>query len=193
MHTLASQLPVAGQAEVVEVGLYGLMAEFESADALLAGTRRAYAAGYRAMDAYSPFPVEELAEALGSHPTRLPWITLGGGVLGALGGYGLQFWIHVLALPINAGGRGLDSWPAFIPVTFEMAVLGAGLSTLIGLLVLNHLPELYHPVFNASSFGRASRDRFFLCIEARDARFLEDEVRSFLQSLGALDVADVRE
>lgn len=192
-HTLGPEAAVADEAGPVEVGLYGVMAEFDSAEALLAAAERAYAAGYRAMDAYSPFPVEGLAEALGSHHTRLPWITLSGGVLGALAGYGLQFWVHVVALPINVGGRGLNSWPAFIPVTFELAVLGAGLFTLVGLLALNHLPELYHPVFNAAGFGRASRDRFFLCIETRDARFVEDEVRSLLHSLEALDVADVPE
>src|SRR5438105_636682 len=135
--TLGADIPVTDAAETVEVRLYGVMAEFHSAEALLDATRRAYAAGFRAMDAYSPFPVADLADALGSKPTLVPWITLTGGILGAITGYGLQFWVHVMALPINVGGRGLNSWPAFIPVTFEMAVLGAGLFTLVGLLVLN--------------------------------------------------------
>lgn len=170
---------------------YGVMAEFDSPETLLAATRRAYAAGYRVMDAYSPFPVEELAEALGSHRTLVPWITLSGGLLGGLTGFGLQAWVHVSALPINVGGRPLLSWPMFIPVTFELAVLFAGLFTLVGLLVLNGLPRPYHPVFNVPGFGRASRDRFFLCVEARDPRF--DSARAFLEGLGAIEVADVPE
>src|SRR5207248_10385874 len=111
--------------------------------------------------------------------------TLTGGVLGAIGGYALQFWVHVLALPINVGGRPLNSWPMFIPVTFELAVLGAGLFTLVGLLVLNRLPQPYHPVFNVPAFARASRDRFFLCIETSDPRYGDAATRSFLHSLGA--------
>jgi hypothetical protein len=173
--------------------VYGLMAEFDSAGALLTATRHAYAAGYRRMDAYSPFPVDGLAEALGSRHTIVPWITLSGGVLGALAGYALQFWVHVRALPINVGGRPLNSWPMFIPVTFEMAVLGAGLCTLVGLLVINGLPEPYHPVFNVPAFARATRDRFFLCIEARDAAFDLTLTRTFLQRLGPRQVSDVPE
>jgi hypothetical protein len=173
------------------VPIHGVLAEFDSADALLAATRRAFAAGYRRMDAYSPFPVEGLAEALGSHPTIVPWIALAGGVAGALTGYALQFWVHVVALPINVGGRPLQSWPMFIPVTFEMAVLGAGLATLVGLLILNRLPEPYHPVFNVASFARASRDGFFLCIEARDERFDRRRTFEFLTLLGSSDVNDV--
>jgi hypothetical protein len=169
------------------------MAEFESAEALLAAARRAYAAGYRAMDAYSPFPVDGLAEALGSHRTAVPIIALVGGVVGAVAGYALQFWVHVIAMPISAGGRPLHSWPMFIPVTFEMAVLGAGLFILVGLLVLNRLPQPYHPVFNVAEFARASRDRFFLCIEAQDARFEPRGVHTFFGELGAVRVADVPE
>ncbi len=173
--------------------LYGVMAEFESAEALLDATRRAHAAGYRAMDAYSPFPIEGLAEALGSQRTIVPWIALTGGVLGALTGYALQFWVHVVALPVNVGGRPLNSWPMFIPVTFELAVLGAGLFTLVGLLVLNRLPELYHPVFNIDAFARATRDRFFLCIEERAGAYGADSARRFLRECDALQVFDVPE
>ncbi len=179
--------------EALPAAVYGLMAEFGSAEDLLVATRRAYSAGYRRMDAYSPFPVEGLAEALGSRHTVVPWITLSGGVLGALAGYALQFWVHVVALPINVGGRPLNSWPMFIPVTFEMAVLGAGLCTLVGLLVLNRLPEPYHPVFNVPAFARATRDRFFLCIEARDASFDSTLTRAFLEQLGPRQVSDVPE
>jgi Protein of unknown function (DUF3341) len=191
--TLAPDIRVAAEPESVEVPVWGLMAEFATAAALLEAARRAYADGYRAMDAYSPFPVEDLAEALGSHRTVVPLITLTGGIVGALTGYALQFWVHVLALPINVGGRPLNSWPMFIPVTFEMAVLGAGLFTLVGLLVLNRLPQPYHPVFNVQAFARASRDRFFLAIEAGDPRFHRENTRHFLQSLGPLEVADVPE
>ena len=182
-----------GVTRIEPAGLYGVMAEFDTPEALLEATRRAYAAGYRVMDAYSPFPVEELAEALGSKHTLVPYITLAGGVLGALTGYGLQFWVHAVDLPINVGGRPLNSWPMFIPITFELAVLGAGLFTLVGLLVLNRLPEPYHPVFNVARFAHASRDRFFLCIEARDPRFAHESTTEFLARQGALDVSDVPE
>jgi hypothetical protein len=191
--TFTPEINVPTEIEWSEVPLWGLMAEFVTAATLLSATRRAYEAGYRVMDAYSPFPVEGLAEALGSKSTIIPYITLTGGILGALSGYGLQFWVHVLALPINVGGRPLNSWPMFIPVTFEMAVLGAGLFTLVGLLVLNGLPQPYHPVFNVAAFGRATRDRFFLCIEARDPHFNLEDTRRFLASLGPLQVADVPE
>lgn len=176
---------------VVAVGQYGLMAEFASADQLLRATRHAYATGYRAMDAYAPFPVDGLADALGAGQTAVPLIALTGGCIGTVGGFALQYYVHVISLPINVGGRPLDSWQAFIPVTFEMGVLFAALFTLAAILILNRLPELYHPVFNVVSFGRASRDRFFLCIEARDPLFDDRETRAFLTSLGALEVADV--
>jgi hypothetical protein len=195
MHGTAAESGLETRGTAAESGpeTYGIMAEFDSAEALLAAAHRAYAAGYRTMDAYSPFPVDGLAEALGSRRTIVPYIALAGGVLGALTGYGFQFWVHVIAMPIDAGGRPLYSWPMFIPVTFEMAVLGAGLSLLVGLLVLNKLPRPYHPVFNVAAFARASRDRFFLCIEAADPRFEPRGVHAFLSGLGALEVADVPE
>jgi hypothetical protein len=143
------------------------------------------------MDAYSPFPVEGLTEALGSHTNAIPLIGLFGGVAGALTGLGLQYWIHVVALPINVGGRPLDSWPSFVPVVFELAVLFSALSMLAGLLILNGLPEPYHPVFNVAGFARASRDRFFLCLEARDPCFRGADTRRFLAELGAREVTDV--
>ena len=177
----------------VEVPLYGVMGEFESAERLLEATRRAYAAGYRAMDAYSPFPVEGVRQALGQHSPAVPLIALTGGVLGALSGYGLEYWVHAIALPINVGGRPLNSWPAFIPVTFEMGVLFSALFITVGLLILNRLPEPYHPVFNVPGFERASRDRFFLCVEARDSLFEPDRVRRFLLEAGAREVSDVFE
>ena len=167
------------------------MAEFDTAEQLLRAARQAHGAGYRAVEAYSPFPIEGLSDALGSHTRAIPIIGLVGGVLGVVGGYAMQFWIHAIALPINVGGRPLNSWPMFVPVTFEMGVLVSALFLLVGLFVLNGHPEPYHPVFNVPAFARASRDRFFLCIEASDERFSADDARAFLLGLGAREVVDV--
>ena len=186
-----SKLSIEPELEPAEA--IGLLAEFETAEDLLRATRRAYAAGYRAMDAYSPFPVEGLTDALGWRTNAIPLIGFFGGLTGALTGIGMQYWIHAVALPINVGGRPLDSWPSFVPVTFELAVLFSALSMVAGLFILNGHPEPYHPVFNVLAFGRASRDRFFLCIESRDPSFDHDATRQFLQGLGAGEVADVYE
>jgi hypothetical protein len=172
-------------------GLYGVMGEFDSAGHLLAATRRAYAAGYRHMDAFTPFPIEDLGDALGLRTNAIPLIGLFGGIAGAITGFGMQLWIHTSALPINVGGRPLDSWPAFIPVTFELTVLFSALAMLAGLFILNGLPEPYHPVFNVASFARASRDRFFLTLQADDPRFEWETARQFLHDLGAMEVSDV--
>ena len=172
-------------------GLHGVMAEFDSVESLVHATEEAYAHGYRAMDAYSPFPVEELSDALGFRTRAVPLLALAGGLTGVVTGFGMQAGIHAVLLPINVGGRPLVSWPAFIPVTFEMGVLFSALFTLVGLLALNRLPEPYHPVFNVPAFGRATRDRFFLCIEACDPRFDLAETRGFLERLGARVVVDV--
>ena len=170
---------------------YGLLAEFDDAEALLAATRRAREAGYRKMDAYAPFPVDGLGEALGMNQTPIPWIVLLGGIVGGLAGFGLQYYIAVIATPINVGGKPLNSWPSFIPVTFEATVLGAALAAVIGLLLLNGLPMPYHPVFNIESFARASQDRFFLCIETSDTQFDLDKTKEFLKSLQPREVYDV--
>jgi hypothetical protein len=143
------------------------------------------------MDAYAPFPVEGLSDALGFRPKAVPLIALFGGMLGAATGYGMQYYIHVISLPIDVGGRPLNSWPSFIPPTFELGVLFAALGLFFGLLILNGHPEPYHPVFNVEAFSRASRDRFFLTIEARDPLFEVDSTRQFLQSLDAREVSDV--
>jgi len=172
-------------------GIYGLMAEFDSPTAIVAATRQAYEAGYRKMDAYTPFPIEELSEAIGFRHSALPLVVLIGGIVGCLGGYALQYWVSVIAYPINIGGRPLHSWPAFIPVTFETTVLAAALSAVLGMLALNGLPMPYHPVFNVKSFAFATRDRFFLCIEATDPRFDREGTRRFLESLGPREVCDV--
>lgn len=171
--------------------IYGLMAEFDNPSDAVAAARRAYEEGYRRLDAFSPYPVEELSEAVGVHSTKMPLIVLIGGVVGLLGGFALQYWTHVIDYPLNVGGKPLFSWPAFMPITFETTVLGAALSAVFGMLALNGLPEPYHPVFNTPNFALASRDRFFLLIEATDAKFERAATREFLQGLGALEVNDV--
>lgn len=171
--------------------LYGIMAEYESGEALLEASRRAFAEGYRRMDAYTPFPVEGLAEALGSHGTRVPLIVLIGGLIGCIGGFYLQYWVHVFDYPLIIGGRPLNSWPAFIPVTFELTILVAALFAFFGLLALNRLPMPYHPVFNVDQFQLASRNRFFLCIEATDPKFDRAGTVEFLKGSPHLEVHEV--
>jgi hypothetical protein len=171
--------------------LYGLMAEFDDPNALVAAAHRVHDEGYRCMDAYSPFPIEELHEALGSHHTKLPLIVLIGGMLGCIGGYALQYWVSVIAYPINVGGKPFHSWPAFIPVTFECTILGAALSAVLGMLALNGLPMPYHPVFNVPRFALASRNRFFIVIEATDPKFELEGTRRFLETLRPREVTTV--
>ena len=170
---------------------YGLLAEFRTEAELLQAVRQARAEGFRRIDAYTPFPVEGLAEALGHRHTRVPLIALLGGIVGGLGAYFLQYWISAIDYPINVGGRPLNSWPAFIPVTFELTVLGAALAAVLGMLALNGLPMPYHPVFHVPRFALASRDRFFLCIESTDRKFDRHATRRFLESLRAREVSDV--
>lgn len=171
--------------------LYGVMAQFDDPDILVAATKRAYEAGYRKMDAFSPFLVEGLAEALGRRGTAVPLIVLIGGIVGGCGGYFMEWFATTIHYPLNIGGRPFHSWPAYIPITFELTVLCASLSALVAMLALNHLPEPYHPVFNAPGFERASQDRFFLCIEAADPKFDRASALKFLESLGALQVTEV--
>jgi hypothetical protein len=176
---------------MAQSSIYGLMAEFDSPDALVAAARSAFAEGFRKMDGYSPFPVDGLAEALGFHRTRVPLIVLIGGIIGCLGGFFLQYWVSVIDYPINVGGRPLNSWPAFVPVTFELTILIAALSAFLGVLALNGLPMPYHPVFNVDRFELASRNRFFLCIESGDPKFDSDRTRKFLESVGSQGVYEV--
>ena len=171
--------------------LYGVMAEFENPEDVVAAARQAYAAGYRRMDAYSPFPIEELSEAVGFHHTWLPWIVLGGGITGALTGFFLQYYVAAIDYPLNIGGRPLNSWPSFIPVTFELTILFAAFSAVIGMLFLNGLPRPYHPVFNVPGFARASRNRFFLCVESKDPNFDREKTKEFLRSMNAVEVSNV--
>jgi hypothetical protein len=173
--------------------LYGLMAEFDNPNTLVAASRRAHQEGYRKLDAYTPFPIEELHEAIGIHHTKVPLMVLVGGIVGGLTGYGLQYWVSTIAYPLNVGGRPLHSWPSFIPVTFEMTVLFAALTAVFGMLVMNKLPMPYHPVFNVPRFAMASRDRFFLCIEAGDPKFELAATRRFLESFGPREVTDVEQ
>jgi hypothetical protein len=171
--------------------LYGLMAEFDNPTDLVAAARRTYEEGYRKINGYSPFPIEELSEAIGFTHTRLPLIVLIGGIVGCVGGYLMQYYLEAIDYPLNVGGRPFHSWPAFIPITFETTVLCAALATVFGMLALNGLPQPYHPVFNVPRFALATKDRFFLAIEAKDPKFNYDTTKLFLQSLGPREVFDV--
>jgi hypothetical protein len=173
--------------------LHGVMGEFESPEQLLAAARKAREAGYKHVDAYTPFPIEGLAQAIGFRWTAVPLITLIGGIGGGLTGFGLQYWCSAITYPVNIAGRPLNSWPAFIPVTFELTVLGASLFAVVGMLALNKLPQPYHPVFNVERFATASTDRFFLLIEARDPKFDLAASSRFLQELSARHVSEVKD
>lgn len=171
--------------------IYGLVAVFEQPGQLIAAAERAHTEGYRSMDAYTPFPVHGLSEALGHRGVRLPWIVLGGALTGAAVGYFMQYYSAVIAYPLNIGGRPYHSWPSFIPITFELTILFAALAAVLGMLALNGLPQPYHPLFNVPSFELASRTHFFLCIEATDPKFDRNETRRFLESLQPLEVSEV--
>ena len=170
---------------------YGLMAEFASADALLAAAKRARGAGYARIEAYSPFPVEGMAEAIGYEKTHVPLATLIGGIVGGLGGFFLQWYSAVIDYPENIGGRPLNSWPEFIPVTFETTVLFAAFTAVIAMLVANGLPRLRHPVFDVREFDFATRNRFFLCLRSDDRRFEPEPARRFLETLEPMRVMEV--
>lgn len=170
---------------------HGIMAEFDNPSDVVAAANRAYEDGYRRMDAYSPYPIEALSEAIGVHRTNMPPIVLTGGIIGGLSGYLMQYYLLVINYPLNVGGKPFHSWPMFIPITFECAVLGAALAAVFGMLALNGLPEPYHPVFNTPNFALASRDRFFLLIQSDDPKFDREATNRFLKSLGAREVNDV--
>ena len=171
--------------------LHGLLAEFDTPDDLLTAAKQAHDAGYKNLDAYSPFPIEGLSEAIGFRQTWLPWLVLIGGIIGCLGGYFLQYWIAVIDYPMNIGGRPFHSWPSFIVVTFETTILFAALTAVLGMLALNGLPMPYHPVFNVPSFALATRDRFFLCIESTDPKFDRKATRQFLEQTHPRQVSEV--
>jgi hypothetical protein len=171
--------------------LYGLLAEFDSATAIVSAAREAREAGYVKVDAYTPFPIHQLDEALRLPRTKLPWIVLGGGITGTLAGLGLQYWASAIEYPLNVGGRPYASWPAFVVPAYETTILFAAFTTVIAMILLNGLPQPYHPIFNAPAFSSASADRFFLCIETADPKFDHTATRQFLQGLQPLGVTDV--
>ena len=168
--------------------IFGLIAEFGSRRELIDAVKKVRGEGYKKIEAYTPYPIEELNEALGHHRSRLPLIVLLGGIVGALAGFGLQYWVSVIAYPLNVGGRPLNSWVAFIPVPFETTILVAAFAAVLGMLALNKLPMPYHPVFNVQRFKLASRDRYFLAIAANDPLFDEVATRELLESFDPTEV-----
>src|SRR6266446_6426010 len=174
--------------------IYGVMGEFATPEQLTHAVEKVREAGYHRLDAYAPFPVEGLSQALGLKRNLVPLITLLGGLAGGLGGFGFQYWVAAITYPMNIGGRPLNSWPAFIPVTFELTVLFASISAVLGMLALNKLPQPHHPLFNVDRFQKhASNDRFFLCIEATDPKFSVAEATRFLKSIKAQNVSEVED
>jgi len=174
--------------------IYGILGEFATPQSLIQAAKQARQAGYTSIDAYTPFPVEGLNEALGLKRTFVPLVTLIGGLLGGLGGFGFEYWVSVISYPENIGGRSLNSWPAFIPVTFELTVLGASLAAVFGMLAMNKLPQPHHPLFNVDRFQKhASTDRFYLCIQADDPKFGLADAARFLQGLKAEHVSEVHD
>lgn len=171
--------------------LFGLVAQFDEPEALLEAAKKVGAAGYRHAEAYSPFPIDGLAEAFGFHRTPIPKLAaLGAAIVGG-GGFFMMWFANVIHLPWNIGGRPMNSWPAFIPITFEMCVLGASVTAVFSMLILNRLPQPAHPMFNVDAFRSASIDRFFLCIESDDPRFDPVQTRAFLESLAPGAVMEV--
>jgi len=171
--------------------IYGLMAEFDTPVEIVKAAHLTYEAGYKKIDAYTPFPIEELAEAIGFRKNGVPLVVLVGGLLGCSAGFLLQWWIATISYPVNVGGRPFNSWPAFIPVTFEMTILFAGLAAVFGMLALNGLPMPHHPVFNVPRFAFASKDRFFLIIFSSDPNYNAVRTRAFLESLGPRSISEV--
>ena len=175
----------------IREGLYGVIAEFNDPQTLLDAANAVRERGYTDIDAFSPYPVHGLAEAVGFHKSRLSAIVLTMGILGGLGGFFMCWYANVISYPLNIGGKPYNSWPAWIPIAFECAILLAALGAVFGMLALNGLPMPYHPVFNVRRFDSASRDKFFLVIQARDPKFSIEEARRFLATLGPREVTDV--
>lgn len=171
--------------------IYGLMAEFATPEQLLEAAHQTHDAGYRRIDAFAPFPIEGLAEAVGFHRDWLPLVVLIAGIIGGCAGFSLQYFAAVISYPINVGGRPLNSWPSFVPVTFEVTVLFAAAAAVFGMLAMNGLPTPYHPVFNVPRFALASRDRFFLCIKARDPMFDLELTKKFMATLNPREVSEI--
>jgi hypothetical protein len=175
----------------ISTPIYGLLAEFESPAEIVEAAEAARAAGYQRVDAYTPFPVAGLPEAIGFHRTRLPLIIFIGGLLGCVGGFALQYWCAKVDYPINVAGRPLNSWPMFVPVTFELTILAAAIAAVVGLFALNGLPMPYHPVFNVERFARASQDKFFLLIESADPKFDRNGTLELLKGLNPSEINEV--
>ncbi len=175
----------------VRTGTYGVIAEFNSSAELMTAAEAARDAGYTHMDAFSPFPIHGLHEAVGMRSTGMSALVLGGGIIGGIGGFFMCWYASVVSYPLNIGGKPLNSWPAWIPITFECTILLAAFAAVFGMLALNGLPMPYHPVFNVRRFDQASRDKFFLVIQARDPKFDLDDVWTFLESLHPREVVDV--
>jgi Protein of unknown function (DUF3341) len=171
--------------------IYGLLAEFHSPAEVVAAARQVKAQGYKKVDGFSPYPIEELSEALHFHHSPLPAMVLAGGIVGLIAGFGLEYWASVIEYPFNIGGKPFFSWPAFIPPAFETTILFAAGTAVFGMLAINGLPEPYHPVFNVPGFALATRDKFFLCVEADDPKFDLAATRRLLESLGASEVSEV--
>ena len=171
--------------------VYGLMAEFETPNALLEATKKTHAAGYHSIDAFSPMPIEGLSEACGFEQTKVAPLTFIGGAIGAAVGFGIQYYASAINYTLNIGGRPYNSWPSFIPIVFELTVLGAAIFCVVGLLALCRLPSPYHPVFNVPEFALASRNKFFLCVKARDSHFDLAGTRQFLEGLGSRGVYEI--
>jgi len=174
-----------------ESSVHGLMAEFDSAQELVTAAHRTHDAGYHKIDAFSPFPIEGLAEAIGFHKNRVPFVVLVGGIIGGLSGHLLQYYVAAITYPTNIGGRPYHSWPSFIVVTFEMTILFAGLSAVFGMLALNGLPMPYHPVFNVPEFKKASESGFFLVISSTDPKYDDARTREFLKGLAPRMISEV--
>jgi hypothetical protein len=171
--------------------IYGLMAEFHDSDELIEAAYRVREAGYTRIDAYTPYPIEAVAEATGHHHSKLPLIVLIGGIVGAIAGYGLQYWASVIEYPLNIGGRPYASWPAFVIPSYELTILFSALATTIGMIALNGLPQPYHPVFNTPRFSLATSDKFFLVIESEDPRYDTTKTTRLFQDMGAKGVYEV--
>ena len=188
---MTTHAPSTSHGVHVEPPVYGLMAQFDSANDLVHAADAVREAGYTRTDAFSPFPIPEIDHALGIKPTRLPFLILAGGLTGCFGGFFMQWFANTTHYPLNIGGRPMNSWPMFIPITFELTILISSLTAVLSLAISNGLPTLYHPVFNVPSFARASTDSFFLCIESLDPKFDREKTFEFLKSLKSVEVTEV--
>lgn len=170
---------------------FGILAEFPDTEELIAAAAKLHELGYRQLECYTPLPVEGAADAIGFHRTRMPLVVLCGGIVGGLTGLALQYWTTVIDYPLNIGGRPLFSWPSFVPVIFELTVLFAALSAVLGMLAMNGLPQPHHPLFAVPGFERATQDRFFLTVRAVDPLFDLNQTRQVLEQLGGKEIVDV--